>query len=236
MTTKLSVQEFYEYLEKAKSKNTALSYKRSLQLFSDYFGKPLDEILAMRAEDWKSTDPVQKRRFKDEIEKFHKWLGEKKFQKRRGEKKQGYMLNSRRTQILGIRELFRYYEMPISGLSADLSKSIPSTKTFVPTIEQLRSMYKVADSTRDKLVISMAKDLGWRIGDFVQIKKAILPDLDGEPPIAFELITEKEKVIAKSFLSAETVVLLKEYLPSVENNPNRFCFRATVKETLTRRP
>lgn len=40
----------------------------------------------------------------------------------------------------------------------------------------------------------------------------------------FKLITEKEDVIAKSFLSQETVDLLKEYFPTVENNTNPYLF------------
>jgi hypothetical protein len=60
----------------------------------------------------------------------------------------------------------------------------------------------------------MGKDLGWRIGDFVKIRKEQLPDLEQDTPISFELITEKEDVIAKSFLSGETVDLLKQYIPT----------------------
>jgi len=69
----------------------------------------------------------------------------------------------------------------------------------------------------------MGKDLGWRIGDFVKIRKEQLPDLEQDAPISFELITEKEDVIAKSFISAETTELLKQYLPTIsEHNPYLF--------------
>jgi hypothetical protein len=64
--------------------------------------------------------------------------------------------------------------------------------------------------------------LSWRIGDFATIKKNDLPNLDQETPIEFDLITEKEDVLAKSFLSNETVELLKEYLETIKDNENPF--------------
>jgi len=71
--------------------------------------------------------------------------------------------------------------------------------------------------------VSMGLNLGWRIGDFVKTLKEQIPELELEAPIAFDLITQKEDVIAKSFLSAETVELLKQYLPSLpKENPYLF--------------
>jgi len=115
--------------------------------------------------------------------------------------------------------------MPITiPTGSDVSKTVISTKDFVPTPQQYREMYKVADSLRDKLIVSMGKDLGWRIGDFAKVRKDTLPILDADAPIPFELITEKEDVLAKSFLSQETVDLLREYLPTIKDNPNPYLF------------
>jgi len=213
MPTKLSADDFLKYVKETKSKSTWKEYAHGIRKFSEWFGKSPDEILAVRASDWKSDDLHVKRKFGREIEKFHKWLIEN-----------GYTINSARTLTLGIIQLFRFYEMPVTYLSPEVSKTVPTTKTFVPTVEQLRAMFKCADSTRDKLIISMAKDLGWRIGDFVQIKKSDLPNIDADTPLSYDLISEKEKVIAKSFLSAETVALLREYMVTTENNPNPFLF------------
>ena len=47
---------------------------------------------------------------------------------------------------------------------------------------------------------------------------ADLPFLDGEAPIAFDLLTHKDKITAKCFLSQESVNLLKTYLPTIQNN------------------
>jgi len=85
-------------------------------------------------------------------------------------------------------------------------------------------MFDVAD-LRERVILSMATDLGLRIGDFIALKKAELPSLNQEMPIPFELMTDKEDVVAHGFLSHETVDLLKAYLPTLEKkngNPHLF--------------
>jgi len=212
MTTKLRVEDFLSFIKESRSKSTYKEYKAGIEKFSEFFGKTPDEILEMRRQDWVSGDLHQKRRFGREIEKFHKWLLD-----------QGYAINSARTLCLGLRQLFRYFEMPMTYVSKEISRTVPTTKDYIPTIAQLRKMFTVADTLRDKLFVSMGKDLGWRVGDFVKIRRDILPSLDQDAPIRFELITEKEDVVAKSFLSNETVELLKQYLPTLSSkNPYLF--------------
>ena len=213
MATQYTVDDFLDYIKKSKSKNTHKSYKRSIALFSEYFGKTPNEILETRRQDWISGDLHQKRRFAREIEKFHAWMIN-----------EGYSINSARANTVGILQLFKYYEMSVTTLAPEVKRTTITTKDFVPTPNQYRRMYKVANDLRARLIISMGKDLGWRIGDFAKIGKDKLPDLEQEAPILLELITEKEDVAAKSFLSQETVDLLKEYLPAVENNPNPYLF------------
>lgn len=65
-------------------------------------------------------------------------------------------------------------------------------------------MFQVGD-LRARVWISLSIDLAERIGDVLSIKKGEIPDLDQETPISFERVTQKEKVIAKSFLSSVTV-------------------------------
>ena len=210
---KMTVEDFLSYIKETKSKSTFKEYKYGINKFAEWFKKTPNEILEMRKQDWISGDLHRKKRFMREIEKFHKSLI-----------KQGYSINSARTLCLGLMQLFRFYEMPVTVPSgSDVSKTVVSTKDFVPNAHQYRSMFNAAGDLRSKLIISLGKDLGWRIGDFVQIRKEQLPDLEQDAPISFELITEKEDVIAKSFLSAETCGLLKEYLLTTpKENPYLF--------------
>jgi integrase len=209
----MNVEDFLNYINESKSKATYKEYKHGINKFAEWFGKTPNEILEMRKQDWISEEFHQKKRFMREIEKFHSALI-----------KQEFSINSARTLCLGIMQLFRFYEMPITIPSgSDVSKTVVSTKDFVPTPQQYREMFKVASDLRAKLIISLGKDLAWRIGDFVKIKKEQVPSLEQEPPILFELITEKEDVLAKSFISSESAELLKEYLLTLTTkNPYLF--------------
>lgn len=209
---RMTLKEFLDYVKEAKSKNTWKEYKHGINKFVEWFGKDADAILVLRHEDVVSGEPRRKKRFLREIEKFHANL-----------LKEGYAINSARTMCLGIQQLFRYYEMPVTLPSGSkVSRTVISTKDFPLQPEHAKMMFKVAD-LRGRVVVSMAKDLGWRIGDFCKLQKDQLPDLEQEAPIPFELITEKEDVLAKSFLSRETVDLLKTYLPTLpKDNPYLF--------------
>jgi len=190
-------------------------YNHGINMFSKWFNKTPNEILQMRVEDWASTDIFKKKRFARELEKFHAWM-----------LKNDYAINTARTNTAGIKQLFRFYEMPLTSLSREISKIVPTVKDHVLTPTQTKKMFKAASDLRDRVVISLGKDLAWRIGDFAKIKKNQLPDLNEEPPILFEFITEKEDVIAKSFISGESRELLKEYLPTLSKD-NAYLFPGT---------
>ena len=180
----------------------------------------MDTILAERKQDLASDEPTQRKRFNREVEKFHKALLDKK-----------YSINSARISTVGILQFFRFFEMPITlEKGSSVGQRVETTSDFVPTIEQYRSMFNCAD-LRGRAIISMALDLGWRISDFLEITKDDIPDLNQEPPLAFDRITEKEKVIAKSFLSAETVELLKTYMPTLDAQ-NPFLFQSNHEHHL----
>jgi len=211
----MTEKEFYDSIPNV---HTRREYRNGLQRFSAWFGKTADEILEMRKADLKSDDTFKKKRFDRELEKFHAYL---KAAKPKGE---GAAPNSARTLCSGLRQFFRMYEMPIIlRRGSPIAKMQMTDKTYPLTIEDVRRMFNVAD-LRQRVMLSMAKDLALRIGDFVQIKKADLPDLNQEPPVPFDIMTEKEGVLAKGHLSSETVDLLKIYQPTVKDNPNPYLF------------
>jgi integrase len=214
----LSVQEF---LDSVSNPNTKKEYRHGLNKFCEWFGKSAEEILELRKDDLTQRageNLIEYRnraaRFEKEIEKFHGYLLTQKCS-----------INTARTQTLGIRQLFRFYEMPIRfRAGSKVSKTVKTTKNFPLTIEHVRAMFQVGD-LRERLVLSVATDLGLRISDFIQFKKSDLPPLSQEPPIAFDTMTGKEDVVAHGFLSHETVDLLKVYLPTLENkNGNPYLF------------
>ena len=223
----LSVQEF---LDSVSNPNTKKEYRHGLNKFCDWFGKSAEIILEMRKDDLTQRareNLIEYRnraaRFEKEIEKFHSYLIAN-----------GLSINTARTQTLGIRQLFRFYEMPIRFRNGSkIAKTVKTTKNFPLAIEYVRKMFEVAD-LRERVILSMATDLGLRVSDFIEVKKSDLPPLDKEPPIAFELMTGKEDVVAHGFLSQETVDLLKVYLPTLEKkNGNPYLFPSNGESSIT---
>jgi len=203
-------KEFYDSIP---NPNTRNEYRNGLQRFAAWFKKTPDEILQMRKEDLKSEDTFQRKRFERELEKFHAYV-----------KEQGISTNSARTLCQGLRQFFNYYEVGIKlKRGSQVSKAVLTDKTYPLTIEEIRKMFAVGD-LKQRLLLSMAKDLALRIGDFVKIKKTDLPDLNQEAPIPFDVMTGKEEVLAKGHLSAETVELLKTYLPTIKDKTNPYLF------------
>jgi site-specific recombinase XerD len=222
----MSVQEF---LNSISNPRTRKGYRFGLNKFVEWFGKPAEEVLAMRQEDLtqKAGENLieyknRAARFEKEIERFHSHLIEK-----------GYSINSARNMTLGIRQLFRYYQMPVAMRSGSrVSQTVQTTKNFPLTIEYVRKMFEVAN-LKERTVLSLAVDTGLRISDFLSIKKADLPPLDEEPPIAFELLTQKEKIPAHCFLSQESVDLVKTYLPTLRKKNNFYLFSSNGKSHIS---
>ncbi len=222
----MSVQEF---LNSVSNPRTKKGYRFGLNKFVEWFGKPAEQVLAMRQDDLtqkpgENLVEYENRaaRFEKEIEKFHTNLIKK-----------GYSINSARNMTLGIRQLFRYYQMPVPMRSGSkVSQTVQTTKNFPLTIEHVRKMFEVAN-LKERTVLSLAVDTGLRISDFLAIKKLDLPPLDTEPPIAFTLFTQKEKITANCFLSQESVDLLKTYLPTSEKKNNIYLLSSNGKSHLS---
>jgi site-specific recombinase XerD len=222
----MSVQEF---LNSVSNPRTRKGYRFGLNKFVEWLGKPAEEILAMRQDDLTQRpgeNLVEYRnraaRFEKEIERFHSYLIDK-----------GYSINSARNMTLGIRQLFRYYQMPVAMRSGSkVSQTVQTTKNFPLTIEHVRKMFEVAN-LKERVILSVAVDTGLRISDFLTIKKTDLPPLDKEPPIGFELLTQKEKIPAHCFLSQESVDLLKAYLPTLRKKNNVYLFASNGKSHIS---
>ena len=222
----LSVQEF---LDSVSNRHTKKEYRYGVKKFCDWFEKTPEEILKMRKKDLMprvNEDIIESKnrakRFEKEIEQFHAHIIDK-----------GYSINTARTSTLGIRQLFRYYQMPIQlRTGSRVSKTVKTTKSFPLRIEHIRSMFAVAD-LRERTLLATATDLALRISDFRNIKKTDLPDLNQEPPIPFEVMTGKENVISYGFLSSETVELLKVYLKTIEDRENPYLFPSNGKKPIS---
>lgn len=217
-----------EYLDSVANLNTRKSYRIGIQKFCEWFCKSPREVLEMRKDDLtqrEGEDLIEYRnraaRFEKEIEKFHSHLLE-----------QGYKTNTARNLTLGIRQLSRFYQMPIKiRAGSKVTKTVKTSRSFPLRIEHVRKMFEVAD-LRERVILSMAADLGLRISDFIKIKKEELPPLDQEPPIMFDVMTNKEEIVAHGFLSSETIELLKIYIPTLKKD-NLYLFPSNGKRHIS---
>lgn len=217
-----------EFLDSVSNTRTRRSYMHGIKRFCEWFGKSPREILEMRKDDMTQREGeniVDYRnravRFQREIEKFHSYLLE-----------QGAATNTARTVSLGIRQLFRFYQMKVETRNGSkLNKTVQTTRNFELRIEHVRTMFKVAD-LKERVILSLATDLGLRISDFLKIKKEDLPALNQEAPISFSTMTRKEEVVAEGFLSSETVKVLKIYVPTLKKD-NPYLFPSNEKRHIS---
>jgi integrase len=209
-----------EFLDSVINPSTKKGYRIGINKFCEWFGQSPRDILEMRKEDLTQRPDEnlivyrnRAARFEKEIEQFHGYLV-----------KQGFTMNTSRGYTIGIRQLFRFYQMPIRmRAGSSVTKTVMTSKSFPLRIEHVRRMFEVAD-LRERVILSLATDVGLRISDFITIKKADLPPLDQEPPIRFDVMTGKEHVVAHGFLSAETVEMLQIYLPTLQKKENPYLF------------
>jgi hypothetical protein len=157
--------------------------------------------------------------FDRKIEAFYKWM----LEKNEHHPEKPYALTSARNNTLGIVQFFNFYRIPTN---AKVPMPPPSGKTFIPKIEPLRAMYAVAD-LKGKVVLSLGLDLAWRLSDFINLKKSDIPNLNQPSPIPISKITQKENAISATFISSETVELLKAYLPTLRSD-NEYLFPSPV--------
>ncbi len=212
------------FLDSFSNKNTKRLYKHGIELFIEFYGKDIDTILNERKADLtpKPNENIveikqKATRYEKHLERFHSWMLKTK----------GFSINTARSNVNGILQLFRYYSMPISLRSGSpITQTVVSTKSYILTPDNVRAMFHVAKDLRSKLLVTLGKDLGWRISDVLNIKRNELPDLQQEPPITWLRITRKEKQVSKTCLSRETVQVLKEYLFSFAKKDTDYLFHS----------
>ena len=212
----LSVQEFLDSLP---SRGTRKVYKYGLNKFLNWYGKTAEDVLKERKDDLTQRPDEDIVSFKNRASNFERLI--ESFYN--DLIKEGYKINAAKSLTNGLKQLFRYYHMDIKmRTGSNVNRVIKTQRNFPLTIEHVRRMYAVANF-RERVILSMATDLGLRIGDFLNLKKKDLPELTLDAPISFDVMTDKEDVVARGFLSQETITLLRKYLQSLPyNNPYLF--------------
>jgi len=210
------------FLNSLGNKHTQSMYKRGVELFVEFYGKSIDEILAERKDDFTPRpnegviDSKQRAdRYEKLLEAFWRWLGENGYDN----------VNTRYNFCKGLRQLFRYYNMGFTlRVGSPINQTTPKLDDFPLLPEHVKKMFHMARDLRSQLLISIGNDLGWRISDVLSIKRDELPNLNSEPPIVWLRLTEKEHQVSKTCLSKTTVTLLKQYMFTFPAGNNPYLF------------
>jgi integrase len=218
MESKYSLEEFLDSMGEGSTKN---NYRLNINKFSKWYGRTIEEILREREEDWTRKPDESHTQYlnrKSRIEKLIEKYYNENLERTKNK-------NSARTYNIAVIQLFKYYEMPIilKNSQKRMSQTTMATRNFLMTIDHVRQMFKVADQ-RERVILSLATDLGVRIGDFSSLKIKDVPDLNGEAPIHFPLMTKKEGVLSQGFISGETIELLRDYIPTLDESKNPYLF------------
>lgn len=170
----MRAQDFLDHIQRAKSKNTFKEYRFGLRKVQEWYGKSLDEILTERKADVESKNPLRRRNFENRLEEFHRWLITDQPDRK------AYSINSARTITLGLIQMFRFFDLDLKMklVSSEVKRTTETSRNYDLTIEDLRKMFNVADSLRDKVLLLTGKDLALRIRDILSIRKDEIPNLD----------------------------------------------------------
>ena len=200
-------------------------------MFCEWANKSVDEILAERKQDLmpranESIIDAKQRadRFEKELEKFYLSLIKKTANR------EAYTPTSASNYTKGILQLLRYYNM---GLALRTGSPITQGGRWEGkgrhelTIEEIRKMFWKTRDLKTKLQISLATDLGFRIGSFLELTPSVFGDLNQASPIEFKFETRKERVTAHTCISKTTQELLKEYINVYEIQPEQQLFTDT---------
>jgi integrase/recombinase XerD len=208
--------EVKEFLN-MKKKSTAKVYKAGLKLFISFYkdrygqNKTFSEFLDILEEN--SQLPRNKRRklAETELVEFIKHL-----------EKLNYSRNSIRAYIAGVQNFLKYKDFTVSQRwLGNLPRSIPMKKNRKHKwkLSQIKEFVDKAQTYRDKAIILVLFQSGISISDLCEftygdVKKQIE---EGGLPVLLNLARRKTGVSYKTFIGADAVQYLKQYLKTRRN-------------------
>jgi integrase len=193
----MDMEKIAEFLSTIQSPLTRKSYVAGIRILETYLNKPIESLIG--TEDQGRT-----------IEKFYVHL-----------KNKGYTQNSCRNLVNGVIQFLKFFKVPVTyKKSLGIYRTELTTRDKIVTIAEVRQMAEVA-SLKEMIVLEVYL-LGLRVYDACRLKKDLF-DISKEAPIPLEILTHKEGIIARTYISQEFKDLLVKYLPLLKkDNPYLF--------------
>jgi integrase len=201
----MNMEKMEEFLSTIQSPLTRKSYIAGIRIFETYLNKPIESLIG--TEDQGRT-----------IEKFYVHL-----------KNKGYTQNSCRNLVNGAIQFLKFYKVPLTyKKSLGIYRTELTTRDKLVTIAEVRQMAEVA-SLKEMIILEVYL-LGLRVYDACRLKKDIF-DISKDAPIPIEILTHKEGVIARTFISQEFKDSLVKYLPLLKKD-NPYLLQSARREVV----
>lgn len=197
-----------DWLSAIPSPYTRKSYKAGIKKFEVFYGKGIETLIEKTG---RETGRI--------IEKFYVWL-----------KEQGHGQNTCRNFINSPIQFLKFFgNEPKYRKSLGMYRTVPTTRDHRAKIQEIQAIAKLAD-LREQILLEIFL-LGLRIGD-VSILEWQTFDVSGECPIPIQIMTRKEEVVARSFITKEFKNLLEKYIPLLDKT-NKYLFQSKRKRHLS---
>ena len=173
-----------EWLSQILGEGTRKHYTRTITYFKEFLKtSSAEDLINLRK---------RERNFETRIIQYFQWL----------QKERGVTSNSARAYVIGLQSFFNYAGCPVK-LKNKLPKLHMKIESWKPTLEDLQKLYKFGDISV-KAWLSLSRDIPARMGDMLMITNDQIES--GE----FTLLSKKESVVGKCYVSEDTRALFKQ--------------------------
>ncbi len=173
-----------EWLSQILGQETRKTYSRTLHNFKEFMKiNSTEDLIKLRQSE---------RNFETRIIQYFQWL----------QKEKGVSSNTSRNYIIGLQSLFSYVGAGLK-LKNKLPKMHMKIENWKPSIEDLQKIFKLNDISV-KSWMSLSRDAPARMSDLLRITNEQISS--GE----FLLLSKKESVVGKCYISEETKVLFEQ--------------------------
>jgi len=199
-------------------------YEENFAEFLSFIGKNPDELVVQRQHDLLNKDIKTQRTIET---KFLAFIAKKR--------KDGYSISTQQIIYASIRSFFEVHYFPLRMRRGDYPKGDCDGVRRATLEAVLKILYdeKARNKTTEKAMVLFLKDCGLRISDARRLNYGdIAEQLErGATLIQINIITQKTKLLAKTFIGQEAIEALKTYIEERKRGSRRVEPEAITNES-----
>ena len=188
-----------------KEESTRNMYEAKFAEFLQFIDKNPDELIVQRQQDLLNKDIKIQRRIESQ---FLEFLAKKK--------KQGYAIATLQIIYASIRSFFEIHYFPLRMRRGDYPKGDSDGVKRATKEALLKILYdkRARNKATEKAIILFLKDSGLRLSDARRLNYGDIAEQleQGATLIQINVITQKTKLLAKTFIGQEAIEAIKAYI------------------------